>query len=286
MSKNNRNINRAYPLNTKFFNKIDSEEKAYWLGFLYADGCVSLKGQQISIILQHRDINHLEKFKKSIGTTKPVKVIMNQVRHFAKDRFSICSSARLFISSKDMGEDLIKLGCFEAKSLTLKFPTEEQIPNNLLNHFIRGYFDGDGCVSFTKRETRPIDTYKVSFVGSLSFLTSLKIFLSETLRVSGSKIRSQGKIFALEYGGNKQSLKIMSFMFNGATIFLDRKYDKYTVMTKCLNKFNFLRDDGSVISFSNLTTFCELNPRYKTYSLRRVHNGVQKKCLDLVKLSL
>ena len=61
----------------------------------------------------------------------------------------------------------------EAKTFTLRFPTENQVPKELLRHFIRGYFDGDGCVSFyTNRKTVMVN-FVLALNCSCHFITSI-----------------------------------------------------------------------------------------------------------------
>lgn len=74
--------------NDNIFSLIDTEEKAYWLGFLYADGYIR-KGENnhISIVLQQRDINHLVKFKKFLNS--PAKVSDKIVNGYNEVSFAI-----------------------------------------------------------------------------------------------------------------------------------------------------------------------------------------------------
>ena len=120
------------------FEKIDSEEKAYWLGFLYADGYISFSENKIELSLAEKDVHHIEKFRDFLG-------INNRICY----RPSV-KAYRLSFRSDKCKQDLINQGCTPRKSLTLKFPTSKQVPYELIRHFIRGYFDGDGWFSNTK----------------------------------------------------------------------------------------------------------------------------------------
>ena len=117
----NRQNERGTNHNT--FEIIDTEEKAYWLGFLYADGCISKNQNIIQIALKRADKTHLEKFREFIGNTN------NKITYSKNTK-----SYRFCFNSKKIKQDLIKLGCIPAKSLTLKFPTEKQIPKDLIRH--------------------------------------------------------------------------------------------------------------------------------------------------------
>ena len=146
------------------FEKIDTEEKAYWLGFLYADGNVYYNEKRVSyrieLGLAEKDLNHLEKFKKFLNCTNEIKYRQN------------IKAYRIMIGSKKMCNDLIKLGCVPNKSLILTFPTEDQVPLELQRHFIRGYFDGDGCITYRKSGSSP----GINMLGNLEFLLKINEF--------------------------------------------------------------------------------------------------------------
>ena len=139
------------------FEEINTEEKAYWLGFLYADGNVSKDDNRISLCI--KDLEHMEKFAKFIG--KDIRIKTKIVKN--KPYFLV------FFRSEKMKNDLINKGCIPQKSLILKFPEKEILPENLQIPFIRGYFDGDGCISKIK-EGRTI----ISLIGTFDFLEKVK----------------------------------------------------------------------------------------------------------------
>lgn len=148
--------------NENYFEKIDSKDKAYFLGLLYADGNIYKMRNRIQITLQNEDLYILENFKKYLNSSAKL--------YLDKEKYS-----KLILDSEKMTTDLIKLGCFPNKSLTLKFPTEEQVPNNLMNHFIRGVFDGDGSV-YKGKKVKIGGT--VSFTSSKEFITGLVDFFN------------------------------------------------------------------------------------------------------------
>lgn len=203
--------------NTKFFNVIDSEVKAYWLGFIYADGCIServkngkVSSMKLEITLNEGDKSHLEKFLHDINSTSTVETKL--VKLNGKE----ITTYRVSISSTEMCRDLISNGCSPRKSLTLAFPTH--LPHSLVKHFIRGYLDGDGCISTRKR---------ISIVGTEQFLNSLQNYFIDNLNVSSVSIRPEkrGKHYSYEKSGN-DALKIMNHLYTDCSIYLDRKYEK------------------------------------------------------------
>ncbi|HEX5186476.1 MAG TPA: hypothetical protein VFV86_06260, partial [Nitrososphaeraceae archaeon] len=138
---------RKYSFNYNYFDIIDTEDKAYFLGLLYADGNNCNKRGVVRLELQSSDVNILEKFNKYIDNHKPI-------RYTNKHNYN---KAEIELVSKSFSFQLSKLGCVPNKSLILRFPTEYQVPYDLTHHFVRGYFDGDGCLSSSipKRCTTP-----------------------------------------------------------------------------------------------------------------------------------
>lgn len=210
---------REYSIDENFFEKIDTEEKAYWLGFLYADGCAYKRLYLVNITLSSIDIEHLEKFKNSIKTNKLISTKQVSSGYSPKSKAS-----SLRIQNKKMFYDVVKQGCHPAKSLILKFPTEEQVPTCLIRHFIRGYFDGDGYISIANRKNLRKD-YEVGFSGNYEFLNKLSDILSQNnINMHLSKDKT---IFRLRCGGRKKVLKYLNWIYQDANVYLDRKYIKY-----------------------------------------------------------
>lgn len=131
---------KKYNVNSNYFNIIDTSEKAYWLGFLYADGYNSTTYIQLGI--SSIDINHLRKYRKSLNSTHPISNKKND------------NTVNITISDKQITKDLTKLGCINNKTYKGKFPNYNQIPQIYMRDFIRGFFDGDGCIHklITKKE--------------------------------------------------------------------------------------------------------------------------------------
>lgn len=205
-------------LSPDYFERIDSEEKAYILGLLYADGWNSVKGREVGIELRDYDLDILEKIQKSIGgNTKLNKIVQ-------KYNGQIKYAYRLY--SQKYCEDLAKLGCVPNKSLVLKFPTEEQVPKHLISHFIRGYFDGDGSVS------KYAKNIKVNFTGCTNFITSLRDYLASIKVVPQNKLNfgkdKERKAFCMmEWNGKRNCKSLYNYMYKDATIFGNRKYNKF-----------------------------------------------------------
>ena len=196
--------------NIKIFENIDTEEKAYWLGFLYADGYVK-ENEKIELGLKESDLDHIKKFKNFLGSNHPIE--------YRKDT----KSYRFSIYSKKIAQDLTKLGCHQAKSLTLNFPTEEQVPKHLLHHFLRGYFDGDGCITSSN------GNYRISLLGTQNFLHIAKNIL-KNIHIKNIKQCTRNKAYEFNIYGRNNCYNFYKEIYKNATIFLDRKHDKFKYM--------------------------------------------------------
>lgn len=199
---------KIYSCNEFFFSNIDDQKKSYWLGFLMADGYNSL--YETVINLKTSDSSHLDKFIQDIDSNHKVK--------FKKNKYTGVASLR--ISSKQICSDLTSLGCVKAKSLIIDFPKCNKIPDNLMNHFIRGYFDGDGCISVSKKGHKRVTFYS----GSINFIDSLEKYLLKC-KIPGFK-RYKNRRFLV--CSNTEGVKaIYNFLYNNSSVHLDRKKHKF-----------------------------------------------------------
>lgn len=244
--------NRRYTCNNNFFESIDNEIKAYWLGFIAADGCVqNYQGRKtLSISLSNKDISHLDRFNQDMESTyslygSPEKSTLakNGKTHTTKPNSKIC------ISSEKIFDDLVKLGIVERKSLVLKFPTN--LDPTLLRHYVRGYFDGDGCFYIRQSkwvnkqgQTKNYIVAQCEIVGNLHFLESLNQYFHNacgTNLVSVRPFKHSPETGKLCYGGSYSVKKIFDLFYQDATVFLSRKKDLiepyvYTDPTRYLKK--------------------------------------------------
>lgn len=208
---------RQYDLDENFFETIDSEEKAYWVGFLMADGAIG-EGRRILLRLSNKDFYHIQRFQKSLRSNYPY-------YHDTKTNVSGCT-----IQSKKMCRDLAKYGVVENKTFKTLFPTTKgQSNNDLIRHFIRGYFDGDGSISVG--ENKKGHTFaNLSICGYEPFLLKMQDFFIDELGLGRTKLIKEKAIHSLRYGGRRQVEKIMDWMYKDATIYLDRKHQRYLLL--------------------------------------------------------
>ena len=217
---------KKFFIHEDYFDKIDTEEKAYFLGFLYADGCNYNKTSMISIGLQEEDRPILDRFSKLVNSDRPL-VFSKSNNPKRKSQY------KMTIISEHISEQLTKLGCTPKKSLTLTFPNNEQVPCYLIRHFIRGLWDGDGCLSYgfygknSKLNCRP------SLVSTVYVCESIKELLLEELNINSSIIRPRYSVTndtttrQLSINGNIQAMTLLDWLYQGSKIHLDRKYKNY-----------------------------------------------------------
>ena len=221
--KDRSNAHRKYALNENFFDIIDNEEKAYYLGFIFADGFVSRSNNnfQLGIHLHKKDSCILEDFRKRIGSESPLK-------------FDNRNAVKIRLYSKRLFEQLVSKGCVERKSLVLKFPEHTIVPECLIHHFIRGYFDGDGSIKRLSKSERHV---QVEIVSTKEFLKTCMDILVKKAHVNYVSIYrpKNSNIYSITYSGKGNATKIHNYLYKNATIFLDRKKQRFIEYT-CLSK--------------------------------------------------
>lgn len=200
---------------------------AYVLGYWYADGSLEdasyLRGKYIRVTsIDRQTIENIRKWLRSqhkIVTLEPTDQHPGRVRYFLR------------IGSHVLYDDLVELGLYPHKSLTVKFP---QIPVDFLKDFVRGYFDGDGCVYLqlipNVRKEKINKRLSVIFTsGSFDFLTILCRILEENLGLMQRHVYRGRRAFQLRYS-TTDSLKIFEFLYANCSpgCFLKRKLDVFS----------------------------------------------------------
>lgn len=215
-------INFKYTKNDNFFSQ-ETPESFYWAGFIAADGCITekLKNNKyfirgLSLELSILDIEHLQKFINAIEYTGDIKIY---------DKAAGRKSASLRISSSIIINDLKKFNIVPRKSLIYTFP-QLLIDHKLVNHFMRGYFDGDGSF-FMKKETRGKDQLCMSICGTKEFLQEYVNILNKKCNIKLGNIILDTKIHKIRCGGNTKTGKIRDYLYfdSNKNIYLDRKYN-------------------------------------------------------------
>jgi intein-encoded DNA endonuclease-like protein len=213
-----------YDVNHGFFKK-ESEEVFYWAGFIAADGCVKHRGSscELQIALSSKDYEHIEKFKNTLNYTGPIRqfIIKNSKRN---PKWNDTEKSEIAITSQVLFEDLAKFNIVPRKSLTYTFP-DWLVNHPLVNHYMRGYFDGDGSWHWQKYKQNKQDQLIFSLRGTVEFLKIYRYILERDIDVPvrTKPIRISSGIGILEYGGNGITNKIAKFLYKNANIYLDRK---------------------------------------------------------------
>ena len=200
--------NRRYQVNDTYFDKIDTEDKAYWLGFLYADGYVRMKdgkSGELRLKLKDTDKAHIELFLNNLECEKPVICGVD-----GKSKF--CS---VTVYSNILVNKLFELGCVNNKTQKIRLPKLEK---SLMSHFIRGYFDGDGSVS--KVKNRP-NSFVVSICSNNDFNDDIINFLGfgKPYKYENYSVIKFNKIMDI--------INFKNYIYTNAVTLLERKLIKF-----------------------------------------------------------
>ncbi len=223
---------RKHALNERFFQTIDTEEKAYFLGFMYADGSVNPVKKTVCLSQAEPDADMLLKLKAACSSAAPVRIYRRSHGDASENRHA---TAMLNLHSSSMVEDLISHGCVPNKTFKTRFPFDS-VPTPLRRHFIRGYFDGDGSIPLGARG-KPMPSAVV--VGT-------KEFLDEILMVTASAIgeikhtfhvrhpERNHNITQLHISTQSEAVRFLWWLYNDASVFMDRKMSRYIASAQYL----------------------------------------------------
>jgi hypothetical protein len=209
--------------NQQFFDEY-SPESAYWAGFILADGNVTRNSSLLQIGLSKVDESHLLKFCQAIG--------------LESELIPDGDCVRMSVSGKHMCQSLAdNFGVYPRKSNVCVFP--EQIPNHLWSHFIRGVFDGDGCVTFgkyTNKQSEQKRTLVINFTGSIELLDFLKNHFYNSIGVVVGRGSFSG-IPPTHIVGRHKKTGEFSYSGRNAVIILDWLYDNSEEKTRLERKY-------------------------------------------------
>ena len=188
---------------------IDTEEKAYWLGFFYADAYNKESTGQLIIELQEQDKDHLFKCAKFFGQPRePFLQLKNKGKHRAY---------RLELNSRYLSDSLKQKGCHQAKSFNITLPN--WLPSEQTRHFIRGYFDGDGCINIHQ------DQLHINIVSTKEFNLQLQTII-KNININSQIYfpkRYTNNICRLDFGGSRQVLRFCSWILSGCRNLHEKK---------------------------------------------------------------
>lgn len=210
-----------------FFERIDTEAKAYWLGFLYADGCIT-DGGCINLLLAGYEKDHLAKFKQAINAEHRLEERSDKMTS-AKGVTRMQACVKIRLHSKLMCLHLKRLGVGPRKTLSLQFPTSDQVPDHLLHHFIRGYFDGDGCICHCNQD-RYHGSWQFSIVSADVFIERLKEVLLKHVKIGSWTIYPHPESEGVSYFSVRcvpDINRLRDYLYRDATVYLERKRLKF-----------------------------------------------------------
>lgn len=205
--------NRVYSVDEYFFDKIDTQEKAYWLGYLAGDGHIDEKRGLISLHCKYDDREILLKFKEHLSAEHAIK----------KSKNGGYPSVYLRITCKRLCDRLVQLGLDSTKTKKCFIP---DMSDHLKRHFIRGLFDADGCVTHGTLASG-YKHRKVNFVGNKWLLGQVRELLNDIVTKPNRKLYNQKSIYALEYRSKYDMPIIYDYLYQGAVIYLSRKKQKF-----------------------------------------------------------
>lgn len=223
-------FHRLYTFDYGFFDKVDSEAKAYLLGLLYADGCHRPETASIVLELQRADEEILSSIAKAIQFTGPIK------RYERKCGSKQFPSSCLRLTHRGFSNRCLELGLQPDKSFKIRFPEPSLVPEALLRHFVRGYFDGDGSISFNPDKCRYAS---LTVIGNAEFISALRQYVTTTVGVGSSSYpHANGRSMYLGVHGNVQVERVLDHLYTGATIALPRKQSKYELIKTKRREFS------------------------------------------------
>lgn len=220
---------RKYFHDEDFFETIDTEEKAYWLGFMFADGYIinnenryGSDGFGLSVAENSADV--IKKFKVSLKATNPI-LYDNSGLHKTKQCLH-----KLVLCSQKTVNDLIDKGCYKQKTNKLEPP--KGVPEKLIHHFIRGFFDGDGSIICYPCKNSTFISYQINFTCTYKIAK----WLQEKIQMGGIFPEKRHEYtWYYSFGGNQQVIRFYHYLYDDATIWMDRKYERFQEL---LNKYS------------------------------------------------
>lgn len=249
---------RTYPVNESYMDNIDCEEKAYMLGFFYADGS-NWDNKRISIGLKSDDHYMVEKFcslfydeQNSKGRVK--KYFRRKYREKTNDWYEGEISI-LSIYSRKIAEQFTKLGCHPKKTFNMSFP--EWLDVKYYNSFILGFFDGDGCITYDESSSTKTKSFKINMVATSVFVSHIKKILDEmcgvNFRIFPHAESGDKGISIISLSGNRVVSRVMKFLYQNSLFYLNRKHERHQTLLKEIDKIdNFALQNKRGYSKSNI----------------------------------
>ena len=215
MIRSSKESHTIYRVNEAYFDNIDNIDKAYWLGYLMADGYNNEKNPSVGIV--SKDLDTVIAFKKSINTEAPIKYITNTYASGNSHTY-----ARITVYNPHMSQALAKHGCIQAKTFRTTFLKDKE---ELIPAFMLGYFDADGSIWMSKSSNC------IDVAGTLDFLKAYQAEFIKSCKFNDVGLKAFKSIYVLRYGGIRNLLKVYRFFYKNIygcpSYFLKRKHDRF-----------------------------------------------------------
>ena len=225
---------RVHDARTDFFDDIDSEPKAYILGFLSADGWIQKHPRGVGVELKAEDLPLLERLRDELSPGQPV------VEHPVTTKAGPRIQYRLRVNSVELADALGRHGVGPRKSHTLR--PSPLVPPELLRHYWRGVVDGDGSIYSSKGRTpRSKPCWHFDLTGSVWMCEGFRAFLVGHGVGIKAQVQASRTVFRLQFGGNGVARAAARLLYGGSTIHLDRKKARAEEVMALVGRFDARR---------------------------------------------
>ena len=190
-----------YSINEDYFKEINDPKKAFWLGFLCADASIKRSRNNIYVEITQKDdylLNELVEdtsFTGKVRIAKPHKSRYSQKEYYAVSMFNSKFVSNLLNSGKTLKKHDLEI-------------IPKSIPDKFIPDFIRGYFEGDGCIFLSDK-----DNWILKISGNYNLLDNIRYFIRRDVYDMVNNIQTDKSVHSLVFHGNKVSEKIINYMY-------------------------------------------------------------------------
>jgi DNA invertase Pin-like site-specific DNA recombinase len=282
--RNKNDSHRFTEFNQHIFDVIDTPQKAYWLGFFYADAYNCDITNTFSLTLAGIDYDHLVKLTKFIELPVEKIIVYNPPEVLGENdaEYATCS---VKMYSKHVCSKMTELGCMRAKSFLIKYP--EWLPKELNVHFIRGIIDGDGSI-YMKNKNNEWKINLVSTKECLSKIEEIIMLETECSLKTNYLSKTNNNTYIFNTGGNQKVKKICDWLYKESApeTRLDRKYQKYLDLcnqqaNRSIGRENYnIPDEEKLIILDEIKSGIDFNKIAEDHKINRISvSRINKKSL-------
>lgn len=212
---------RKYTIENDYFEELNTSIKCYIVGFICADGYLSKNS--IEIVVSIKDIDILEKVKTALSSNTEIRYYNSKNPYRSIKTKEFCEMCKLKICSKKLVDHLKFIP--SNKTYSLNSSVMDYIPEKFYRDFLRGYFDGDGNVSYGKTYSSGIK-YNINVCGNKEFLegTFNKCFPSSNKMYF---MKNSKQCWVWKLSGKSKVEEFLEYLYKDADIYLDRKFEIY-----------------------------------------------------------